>query len=195
MRWTRGDYYGTAVQTAKRLIGAVLVRETDEGVIKGRITECEAYGGYYRGKNDDGAHSYKGMTPRTKVIFGEGGHIYVYLIYGMYWCMNVVCGYKGEGYAVLLRAAEPLEGIEIMKKKRGNAKGRLLTAGPGRLAMAMGIDSSFYGADLVTGNVYIEEGKEKVQVESSKRIHIDYATYGKNFPWRFTMKGSSWISK
>ena len=72
MRWTRENYYGTAVQTAKRLIGAVLVRETDEGIIKGRITECEAYGGYYRGKNDDGAHSYKGITPRTKVIFGEG---------------------------------------------------------------------------------------------------------------------------
>ncbi len=195
MRWTREDYHGTAVETAKHLIGAVLVRETDEGVIKGRITECEAYGGYYRGKNDDGAHSYKGITPRTKVIFGDGGHIYVYLIYGMYWCMNVVCGYEGEGYAVLLRAIEPLEGVELMQKRRGNVKGRLLTAGPGRLAMAMGIDSSFYGADLVTGGVYIEEGKEKVQIESSKRIHIDYAVYGKNFPWRFTMKGSSWISK
>lgn len=195
MRWMREDYYGTAVETAKHLIGAVLVRETDEGIIKGRITECEAYGGYYRGKNDDGAHSYKGITPRTKVIFGDGGHIYVYLIYGMYWCMNVVCGHEGEGYAVLLRAIEPLEGVELMQKRRGNLKGRLLTSGPGRLAMAMGIDSSFYGADLVTGSVYIEEGKEKVQIESSKRIHIDYAVYGKSFPWRFTMKGSSWISK
>ena len=195
MRWTREDYYGTAVETARRLIGAVLVRETDEGVIKGRITECEAYGGYYRGKTDDGAHSYKGITPRTKIIFGDGGHIYVYLIYGMYWCLNVVCGPEGEGYAVLLRSIEPLQGVRLMQKRRGNAKGRLLTSGPGRLAMAMGIDSSFYGADLVTGNVYIEAGTEKVEVEASKRIHIDYAVYGKNFPWRFTMKGNSWVSK
>ena len=75
------------------------------------------------------------------------------------------------------------------------ARGRLLTAGPGRLTMAMGIDKSFYGADLVHGSVYIEDGKEKAQVERSKRINIDYARYGKNFPWRFTMKGSLWISK
>ena len=71
----------------------------------------------------------------------------------------------------------------------------MLTAGPGRLTMAMGIDKSFYGADLVHGSVYIEDGKEKAQVERSKRINIDYARYGKNFPWRFTMKGSLWISK
>lgn len=195
MRWTREDYRGTAVETAKRLIGSVLVHETAEGILKGRITECEAYGGFYRGKPDDGAHSYKGLTARTKAIFGDGGHAYVYLIYGMYWCMNVVCGHEKEGYAVLLRGLEPLEGREIMQRKRGKAKGRLLTAGPGRLAMAMGIDSSLYGADLVTGNLYIEDGNEKVQVERSKRINIDYAKYGKNFPWRFTMKGSLWISK
>ena len=161
MRWTREDYHGTAVETAKHLIGAVLVRETDEGVIKGRITECEAYGGYYRGKNDDGAHSYKGITPRTKVIFGDGGHIYVYLIYGMYWCMNVVCGYEGEGYAVLLRAIEPLEGVELMQKRRGNVKGRLLTAGPGRLAMAMGIDSSFLRGGFSHRRCVYRRGKRK----------------------------------
>ena len=88
MKWSREDYTGSAVETAKRLIGAVLVHETKEGITAGRITECEAYGGFYRGKPDDGAHSYKGLTPRTQAIFGEGGHIYVYMIYGMYWCMN-----------------------------------------------------------------------------------------------------------
>ena len=144
---------------------------------------------------EDGAHSYKVLTPRTQAIFGEGGHIYVYMIYGMYWCMNVVCGHEGDGYAVLLRALEPLEGKELMEKRRGKARGRLLTAGPGRLTMAMGIDKSFYGADLVHGSVYIEDGKEKVRVDRSKRINIDYARYGKNFPWRFMMKGSLWISK
>lgn len=195
MKWSREDYTGSAVETAKHLIGAVLVHKTKEGITAGRITECEAYGGFYRGKPDDGAHSYKGLTPRTQAIFGEGGHIYVYMIYGMYWCMNVVCGHEGDGYAVLLRALEPLEGKELMEKRRGKARGRLLTAGPGRLTMAMGIDKSFYGADLVHGSVYIEDGKEKVRVERSKRINIDYARYGKNFPWRFMMKGSLWISK
>lgn len=85
MKWSREDYTGSAVETAKHLIGAVLVHETKEGITSGRITECEAYGGFYRGKPDDGAHSYKGLTPRTQAIFGEGGHIYVYMIYGMYW--------------------------------------------------------------------------------------------------------------
>lgn len=115
MKWSREDYTGSAVETAKHLIGAVLVHETKEGIMAGRITECEAYGGFYRGKPDDGAHSYKGLTPRTQAIFGEGGHIYVYMIYGMYWCMNVVCGYEGDGYAVLLRALEPLEGKDLME--------------------------------------------------------------------------------
>ncbi len=195
MRWTREDYRGTAVETAKRLIGSILVHETEEGRIAGRITECEAYGGFYRGHPDDGAHSYKGLTSRTKAIFGDGGHAYVYMIYGMYWCMNVVCGNEGDGYAVLLRAVEPVEGIALMKKRRRNAKGKLLTAGPGRLTMAMGIDKSMYGADLVEGNLYIEDGAEKVETERSKRINIDYARYGKSFPWRFTMKGSLWVSK
>ncbi len=104
MKWSREDYTGSAVETAKRLIGAVLVHESEEGITAGRITECEAYGGFYRGKPDDGAHSYKGLTPRTQAIFGEGGHIYVYMIYGMYWCMNVVCGYEGDGYADSLSA-------------------------------------------------------------------------------------------
>lgn len=195
MKWSREDYRGTAVETAKRLIGSVLVHETKDGITAGRITECEAYGGFYRRKPDDGAHSYKGITPRTKVIFGDGGHAYVYLIYGMYWCMNVVCGHEGDGYAVLLRALEPVEGKALMEKRRGNVKGKLLTAGPGRLAMAMGIDKSLYGSDLVTGPLYIEYAKEKVEVERSRRINIEYAAYGKHFPWRFTMKDSLWVSK
>lgn len=194
MRWTREEFNRSSVETAKHLIGDILVHETKEGLVAGRITECEAYGGYYRGKPDDGSHAYKGLTARTAAMFGEGGHAYVYLIYGMYWCMNVVCGPEGEGAAVLIRAIEPIEGVELMQKRRGKAKGKALTVGPGRVAMAMGIDKSFYGADLIASPLYIEKGKEKVSVERSKRIHIDYATYGKNFPWRFTLKGSLWVS-
>lgn len=195
MRWVREEYYDTSVKVAKRLIGDILVYETSEGRVAGRITECEAYGGYYRGKPDDGSHAFKGLTERTKAMFGEGGHAYVYLIYGMYWCMNVVCGQEGEAAAVLIRSIEPLEGLELMQARRGKAKGKNLTTGPGRVAMALGIDKSLYGADLVTGPLYIEKSEEKVAVERSKRRNIDYAVYGKNFPWRFTLKGSLWISK
>ena len=195
MRWVREEYYDTSVKVAKRLIGDILVYETSEGRVAGRITECEAYGGYYRGKPDDGSHAFNGLTERTKAMFGEGGHAYVYLIYGMYWCMNVVCGQEGEAAAVLIRSIEPLEGLELMQARRGKAKGKNLTTGPGRVAMALGIDKSLYGADLVTGPLYIEKSEEKVAVERSKRRNIDYAVYGKNFPWRFTLKGSLWISK
>ena len=97
MRWQRKDYIGNAPETARKLIGSILVHETPEGILKGRITECEAYGGFLDGKPDDAAHCYKGMTERTKAMFDIGGHVYIYLIYGMYLCMNVVCGPAGTG--------------------------------------------------------------------------------------------------
>lgn len=188
MKWNREDYLTDAVALAKRLIGAVLVHRTPEGLLKGRITECEAYGGTWRGHRDDGAHSFKGLTNRTKVIFGEGGHAYVYLIYGKYACFNVVGGREGEESCVLIRSIEPLEGIELMTRNRNGAKGKLLVTGPGRLTMAMGIDTSFYGMDLTGDTLWIEsDSTKKYPVERSKRIGIDYARYGKNFPWRFTL--------
>lgn len=145
MKWSREDYTGSAVETAKHLIGAVLVHETKEGITAGRITECEAYGGFYRGKPDDGAHSYKGLTPRTQAIFGEGGHIYVYMIYGMYWCMNVVCGHEGDGYAVLLRALEPLEGKELMENVGEKQEEGCLPQAPAVLQWQWGLINPFMG--------------------------------------------------
>lgn len=180
--------------TARRLIGAVLVHDTPEGRRALRITETEAYGGFYEGLPDDGAHSFKGRTARTAVIFGEPGHAYVYLIYGMYCCFNMVCAPEGEAGCVLIRAGEPLEGEALMKKARRGAAGRLLTTGPGRLAMAMGIDRSLCGADLAVGNLFVESG-ETVPISISKRKNIDYARYGKDFPWRFTLTGSPWVSR
>ena len=108
MKWERKDFLGDAVTTAQKLIGAVIVRRSSEGVTAGRIVECEAYGEIYKGHKDDGAHVFKGLTPRTRIIFGEGGHAYVYLIYGMYTCLNFVCGHEGESGSVLIRALEPL---------------------------------------------------------------------------------------
>ena len=194
MRWSRADFSKDAVTAARNLIGAVLVHDTAEGRRALRITETEAYGGYWEGKPDDGAHSWKGKTDRTRVIFGEPGHAYVYLIYGMYCCFNIVCAPEGEAGCVLIRSGEPLEGQALMERDRGRARGRLLTAGPGRLTMAMGIDRSFYGADLVSGSLYVESG-EAAPIEVSRRKNIDYARFGKEFPWRFTLAGSSWVSR
>lgn len=196
MKWRREDFTGDAVTTARKLIGAVFVHDSPEGRTAGRIVECEAYGEMYEGHRDDGAHVFKGLTPRTKVIFGEGGHIYVYLIYGMYTCLNFVCGHEGESGSVLIRALEPLEGIDLMKQRRHQEKLKLLTSGPGRLTQAMGIDKSFYGMDLTGDTCWVESREDgPFPVEVTKRKNIDYAIYGKDFPWRFILKGSGYVSK
>lgn len=194
MRWRREDYAGDPVASARRLVGAVLVHDTAEGRAAVRITETEAYGGTYEGRPDDGAHAYKGRTARTEVLFGPPGHAYVYLIYGMYCCFNISCGADGVPGCVLLRAGEPVEGLDLIQRRRGRAQGRALTCGPGRLCLAMAIDRSLYGADLVTGPLYVEDGAP-CEVETSKRRNIDYAACGKDFPWRFTLKGSLWVSR
>ncbi|WP_296954310.1 DNA-3-methyladenine glycosylase [uncultured Dialister sp.] len=196
MKWQREDYLSDAVRVAQNLIGKILVRKSPEGLTAGRIVEAEAYGEIYKGHKDDGAHVFKGLTPRTKVIFGEGGHAYIYLIYGMYSCLNIVCGHEGETGSVLIRALEPLEGIDLMKKRRRQEKLKLLTSGPGRLTMAMAIDKSFYGLDLTGDTLYVEDRNDgPFEIEVTKRINIDYAVYGKDFPWRFTLKGSPYVTK
>ena len=184
MKWRREDYEGSPVDTARKLIGALLIRETAEGRTAVRM----------QGLPDDGAHAYKGRTARTEVLFGEPGHAYVYLIYGMYCCFNISCDRDGVPGCVLLRAGEPAAGLDLMQRRRGRAKGTALTCGPGRLCLAMGIDRSLYGADLVTGPLYVTGGGP-CEIEVSKRKHIDYAAHGKDFPWRFTLKGSLWVSR
>lgn len=194
MRWDRSAYTGSAVDVARALLGSFLVYETEEGRTAVRITETEAYGGWYEGLPDDAAHAYRGRTPRTEVLYGEAGHAYVYLIYGMYCCFNISCGVEAGPGCVLLRAGEPVEGLDIMEMRRGRARGTALTCGPGRLCMAMAIDRSLNGADLVSGPLWVEAGPGS-EAEVSLRRNIDYAVYGKTFPWRFTMKGSRWISR
>ena len=174
----------------------MIVSKTPEGITAGRIVECEAYGETYQGHKDDGAHVFKGLTPRTRIIFGEGGHAYVYLIYGMYTCLNFVCGHEGESGSVLIRALEPLEGLDLMKKRRHQTKEKLLTSGPGRLTQALGIDMSYYGMDLTGDTLYVEtREKGPWPLEITKRKNIDYAIWGKDFPWRFLLKGSPYVSK
>lgn len=196
MKWKREDFLTDPVTLSQKLIGAVLCHQTAEGLLKGRIVECEAYGGTWRGHRDDGAHSYKGLTKRTRIIFGEGGHAYVYLIYGMYACFNIVCGQEGEEGCVLLRALKPLEGIDQMVRNRKGKKGKLLSSGPGRLTQAMDIDTSFYGMDLTGNTLWIEsEEKKKWPIKRTKRIGIEYALHGKHFPWRFVLEGNEYVSQ
>ena len=176
---------------APELLGRVLVRRLDGGeLVAGRIVECEAYQ-----EDDPASHSYRGLTARTEVMFGPPGHLYVYFTYGMHWCCNVVTGQAGEGSAVLLRAVEPVQGIERMRELRdGIANDLLIAAGPGRLTQAFALGKGHNGLDLVTSDeLWISAGRrvpaERTQV--GPRIGISVA---RDRPWRFHERGSSFVS-
>ena len=142
----RAFYDRPAIEVARALLGTVLVH----GSTSGRIVETEAY----LGLQDRAAHSWRGITPRTRVLFGEPGHAYVYLIYGMYECLNVVAEPEGSPGCVLIRAVEPLEGIPRMRRRRPGARGiEDLANGPGKLTLALGITRRHNGADLTRGSV------------------------------------------
>ena len=191
MRIDRSFFQRDAVTAAEELIGHYLVRVSEEGVTRARIVETEAY----MGEIDDAAHSYKGKTERVCVLYGEKGYAYIYLIYGMYNCLNISAGPDGVPQCILIRAAEPVDGIELMSKRRKTEKIRNLCSGPGKLCMAMDITRDIYGEDMVSGvALYIEAG-EKLPTESSKRIGIDYAEKCRDKLWRFTAKNSKFVSK
>lgn len=178
----RRFYERPATDVAPALLGKLLVRQTELGLRIGRIVEVEAY----LGREDLAAHSSKGVTPRTQVMFGEAGHAYVYLIYGMHHCMNVVTGPAGSGSAVLLRALEPVQGLA------GSA------SGPGRLARTMDIDKRLYGADLCLPDspLYLaDDGHEPGAILTSARIGVHYAGAWADAPLRFYDEGSSWVSR
>jgi DNA-3-methyladenine glycosylase len=159
-------------------------------MIAGRIVECEAYE-----ENDPASHSYRGLTDRTAVMFGPAGHLYVYFTYGMHFCMNVVTGEDGEGSAVLLRAVEPVEGIELMRERRGVETLRELCAGPGRLTQAYGIIRADNGMDLVAGRDLFVVPSDPVPddwVAVGPRVGISVAM---ERPWRFYVKESSFVSR
>ncbi len=189
----REFYQRDAVAVAKDLLGKVLVHETNEGITKGLIVETEAY----MGTKDAAAHSYKSNpSGRTNVQYKEGGYAYIYLIYGMYYCMNIVTNEINIPEVVLLRALEPVDGIELMKKRRGTDKILNLCSGPGKLCAAMGINKDNYGMDLCSNQLYLEEAaiKNPIEVVASKRINIDYAGEAKDYLWRFTIKDNKFVS-
>lgn len=156
----------------------------------GRIVECEAY----RGPLDLAAHSSRGLTPRTRAMFGPAGHAYVYLLYGISWAFNIVVAREGEPHAVLLRALEPIQNCELMARRRSKpSTSRDLTNGPGKLCQALAITGADYGRDLCDGDLYLLDG-DRGPVGRSPRINVDYAGVWAARPWRFYEKGNRYVS-
>lgn len=179
----------STISVAKNLLGTYLVHKTSKGKIIGKIVETEAYL-----FDDPASHSFKGLSERNKSMFDHPGKAYVYLIYGMYECFNCVTNKIGVGEAVLIRALEPISGIELMKKNRKTSDVRSLCSGPGKLTSAMEITRKDNCADLVSSKLRIEVPiqKDKFNIVTTKRIGI---SKGKHLPHRFYIKGNEFISK
>jgi DNA-3-methyladenine glycosylase len=187
--WTPDALAGETLAIAPALLGSYLVRELDGQWLVGRIVETEAY----LSEGDPACHAYKRETPRNRVMFGDPGMAYVYKIYGLYHCVNVVTEAKGRGAAVLIRALEPIAGLEAMADRRNGS--RDLTNGPGRLCLALGIDTALNGVDLTRpGPLYLlrPPAPPDEVVATSPRIGI---TQGAEFPWRYFYRGNRWVSK
>jgi DNA-3-methyladenine glycosylase len=194
MKLPRGFYARSVLVVARECIGKLLVHRTDEGEAAGRIVETEAY----RGPLDLAAHSARGLTRRTTVMFGPPGYAYVYLIYGLSWAMNIIVASEGEPHGVLIRAVEPVRGLELMVHRRGAkaASGaRELTNGPGKLTQALGITGDDYGRDLCGEKLFLEESdRPPAKVGRSARINVDYAGAWAAKPWRFYERGNRYVS-
>lgn len=193
MRLPRSFYSRPAVEVASDLLGKVLVRRLRGKNLSGKIVETEAYAG----PHDLACHASKGHTPRTSVMFGPPGHAYVYMIYGFYFCLNVVTEAVGYPAAVLIRAIEPLEQVSVMRRLRKNPeKDTNIGSGPGKLCMAMSIDKALNGADLLGRTIWIEDRDfEPGTVSTSPRVGIDYAGEYKDKPWRFFLEHHPHVSR
>ena len=198
-RFAREFFARDTLTIARGLLGAQLVRIRDGQRLSGVIVECEAY----IGQDDSACHASRGRTPRNEVMFGPPGHAYVYFTYGMHWMLNVVTEAEGFPAAVLVRAVEPMEGIETMRALR-QAKGRTrtdqeLTNGPARLTQAMAIDKTLNGADLVAGDTLWLEPNISFPngvVECGPRIGVQYAAEKDRLaPWRFWVSDSRCVSR
>jgi len=189
------------IQIARDLIGKLLVVPTDSGErVSGMIVETEAY----LGEIDKAAHSYNNRrTTRNEITYAVGGHAYVFFIYGMYFQFNVVTGAKDSPHVVLIRAVEPVEGIEIMRERRlqknpaAKMPDKNLTSGPGKLCIALNINRRLNGEDLLGDNIWLEDFKtfRAEEIKIGKRIGIDYAEEFAEKPWRFWLKNSVFVSK
>ena len=192
----REFYLRPDVLTVSRdLLGKLLVVPGPNGErVSGKIVEVEAY----RGPEDRASHAYGGRrTKRTETMYGAGGIAYVYFVYGMYYQFNVVNGAEDVPHAILVRALEPVEGIEIMRTRRHGHLDRNLTNGPGKLCIAMGIDRQLNAADLLGDKVWLEdfETVSPRRIARGPRIGIDYAQEWIDKPWRFWIRDNSYVSR
>jgi len=191
LKLPREFYLRDGLTVARELIGKKLVTNLPEGRTSGIIVETEAY----MGKIDAAAHSFRGKTERTKIFFGAGGFVYVYMIYGAHICTNVVANTENFPEAVLIRALEPVDGVELMIRRRGKKNLRELCSGPGKLSQAMGITKNFYGADLCGDEIFIEPAENfQADIAATKRINIAYAGAAADYPWRFVAAGNKFLS-
>lgn len=195
-RLSRRDLSPVATELAPALLGAVVVHDAPDGRVAVRLTEVEAY----RGQDDPGSHAFRGRTPRTAVMFGPAGHLYVYFTYGMHWCANVVCGPDGEATAVLLRAGEVVEGFEVARSRRPAARSDVeLARGPARLATTLGLGKAHDGADLCAtgGPVRILGGEpyDAARLRTGPRVGVaGDGGDGVRFPWRYWLDGEATVS-
>lgn len=196
-RLTRSFYERDALVVGPGLIGCILAHDSPLGVASVRLLETEAY----RGHRDPGSHGYRGETPRTAVMYGPPARLYVYFTYGMHWCANVVCSIDGDCQAVLFRAGEPVEGIELMRARRGGlSDDRLLASGPARLAQALGISKEHNGTSVLRGGSihlyedHLTEGLRAGLVSQTTRIGLG-AGKGDSLAWRWVVPGHPHASR
>lgn len=196
----REFYNRDSIVVAKELLGKVLVYESGGQKISAKIVETEAY----MGIEDKAAHSYGGRrTPRVEVMYGGPGVAYIFLIYGLHCCFNIVTNEADIPQAVLIRAVEPVEGRECMAQRRfGTSYEQLtksqrkgLTNGPGKLCGALSIDRNVNGKDLCGNKLYLEEGEDQeFSIVTTKRVGIDYSEEARDYPWRFYIKDNEYVS-
>ncbi len=197
-------YNRETLKVAQKILGKFLVRKIGKKIISGKIVETEGY----VGPSDLASHASRGKTARTAPMFGPPGHAYIYLVYGLNFCFNIVTERENYPAAVLIRAIEPADGIDLMRRHRQSLNNKnlnsqilnlkSLTNGPGKLCQALKIDKSLNNFDLTKNTLWLEDRGLKIkpsEIVAAKRIGVDYAGKYKNKPWRFYLKGNPFVSK
>lgn len=179
--------FDDTLSAAKELLGCILIHETPQGVTAGVIVETEAYL-----SDDPACHASRGMTKRNKPMFGPAGDAYVYFVYGMHYCFNVVTNDAGVGEAVLIRALKPLEGLDVMRERRSKQDVTDLCSGPAKLCQALGISLDLNGVSVESGSFRIEPGDVSGNIGVSGRIGI---SRGEELPYRFFIEDSKFVSR
>jgi DNA-3-methyladenine glycosylase len=183
-------------EVARELLGKELVRVSPEGTTSGLIVETEAY----LGVGDRASHAFGNrVSRRTAIMYEEGGRAYIYLIYGMYWCLNITTQSVGIPECVLIRALQPLAGLDLIRRRRHAGTDKppaTLSNGPGKLCLALGIDGSLYGEDLCGDVLFVREHTQLCpeEIASSPRVNIDYAEEAIHHEWRYYLKGNPFVS-